>query len=550
MNETESATAERVEIAQSQTPQQGESQRVIGPERFSRIQARHQRWLDPDDSGGVQLLAQGVKFTAGPTLVKMRKFGFRDRYQLPRIMPGSLDECVAIECEFRGLGFATYFFRDAILWNTSFEDQFLRWARFEGADCEGASFEGADLTRANFRNACLASTNFRNARLSYADFEGADLENADFEGADLSEVSFDHATLVRTNFKGANLKAITAVGAFIADSIDSVSDNYRHLVRERGPFAFPEHTSSYVSQKIFYATDRKRSSETHPNWYYLNEQTDPSIISTGRCEVRSPGLRGVGKGSSEVWFDIQELPEQSFEHEIADAASKAETPDVLIFIHGFRVKFADGLRRFAHVIEDMSFKGVPLFYSWSSAGKAGEYDVDAERVNLARHTLRPLLNKLVNLPGIERLHLMAHSMGGRALLEVVRNAQQALSGEVIFSAPDVGVQDFRQAFPLTKPPSRVTLYASSKDLALRLSARWKKMDRAGYAGEKLVVIREVDTVDTSNVADKPTGHSYFAASRPVLEDSGYLVREGLSPGQRANLRSLTRNGVEYWKFRA
>jgi esterase/lipase superfamily enzyme len=214
------------------------------------------------------------------------------------------------------------------------------------------------------------------------------------------------------------------------------------------------------------------------------------------------------------------------------------------------VKFADGLRRFAEVIEDMNFEGVPLFYSWSSVGKARAYDIDAERVILARHTLRPLLNRLLNLEGIKRVHLMAHSMGGRALLEVVQNAQKAVDGEVVFSAPDVGAQDFRQAFPLQHPPSRVTLYASSTDLALRLSARWKKMDRAGYAGDKLVVVKEVDTIDATNVADKPTGHSYFASSRPVLEDSGYLIREGLPPVRRANLKPIEKNGIGYWKFRA
>src|SRR5260370_4067795 len=78
----------------------------------------------------------------------------------------------------------------------------------------------------------------------------------------------------------------------------------------------------------------------------------------------------------------------------------------------------------------------------------------------------------------QRIHLIAHSMGNRALIEALQTylAKRApdnrrhIFGQIVFTAPDVDRDYFTDAIQsLAGSAERITLYASDNDYALRSS---------------------------------------------------------------------------------
>ena len=120
--------------------------------------------------------------------------------------------------------------------------------------------------------------------------------------------------------------------------------------------------------------------------------------------------------------------------------------------------------------------------------------------------------------------------------------------QVVLAAPDVDADTFRDEIaPALLPTSaRVTLYASSHDVALEASRRVHGYARAGEAGDGLVVVKGMDTVDVSEVSG---GHSYIGNSGRVLDDLGaMLLRHAPREGRPdAVLRPL--RGLHYWLLR-
>jgi esterase/lipase superfamily enzyme len=120
--------------------------------------------------------------------------------------------------------------------------------------------------------------------------------------------------------------------------------------------------------------------------------------------------------------------------------------------------------------------------------------------------------------------------------------------EIILAAPDIDADVFRDqlAPALAQAGERVTLYASSKDLALRASKEVHGYARAGDSGDGIVVIEGIDTIDASNVDDSILAHSFFVVSLPVIRDIAELVRKQLPPKSRETLRPVRTGGGLHW----
>src|ERR1700742_2886290 len=112
-------------------------------------------------------------------------------------------------------------------------------------------------------------------------------------------------------------------------------------------------------------------------------------------------------------------------------------------------------------------------------------------------------------------------MGNRALIEALQtflakrapDKRQHLFGQIVFTAPDVDRDYFVDVLDsLRGSAERVTLYASSNDYALRSSQFLHGAPRAGTAGDVIVRLAGLDSIDMSQVAPDSLGHSYFAAN--------------------------------------
>jgi esterase/lipase superfamily enzyme len=257
-------------------------------------------------------------------------------------------------------------------------------------------------------------------------------------------------------------------------------------------------------------------------------------------------------------LDVQTQGADTFFTSMATRQQSSKSKSVLIYIHGYRVTFADAARRTAQIAYDLGFDGAPVFYSWPSMGTTLGYPTDEESIMWTEPHLKAFLRDIATRTGSETVHLIAHSMGNRALTNVFRNLTQ--SGELprgnifrnlILTAPDISADIFRRDIvpALVASGARITLYSSTNDRALQASKWFHTFPRAGDAGDGLVVSQGLDTVDASEVDTSFLGHLTFD-SRSVLDDIYYLIQHNLPPDQRAGLFPAGEGDRRYWAFQS
>jgi len=157
----------------------------------------------------------------------------------------------------------------------------------------------------------------------------------------------------------------------------------------------------------------------------------------------------------------------------------------------------------------------------------------------------------------ENIYLVAHSMGNRALTRSLASLMNERPEfiprltEVILTAPDIDADVFRRdiAPKLASTGSPITLYASSEDKALAASKKVHGYPRAGDSGEGLVLVKGIETIDSTGSNSDFLGHSYFAEGRSVLSDLFYLIRDGLRANQRFGLETVESPVGTYWKIK-
>jgi pimeloyl-ACP methyl ester carboxylesterase len=174
--------------------------------------------------------------------------------------------------------------------------------------------------------------------------------------------------------------------------------------------------------------------------------------------------------------------------------------------------------------------------------------VDEGAVNYSGLVLADFLEDVVAQSGAERVHLIAHSMGNRALIEALQTwmsnhdakSRRKAFGQVVFTAPDVDRDYFTRVIgPLSQTAERVTLYASDKDRALKLSQEVHGAPRAGMAGENIITRPGLDTIDMSSVDADMLGHNYYAADAGAIYDLFRLLWRGDPPPQRCGMSART-----------
>jgi esterase/lipase superfamily enzyme len=320
----------------------------------------------------------------------------------------------------------------------------------------------------------------------------------------------------------------------------------------------------YKIVPVFYGTDRARTGAKEPRDFYGAERGQ---LELGRCEVSIPKTHVRGKlESPSIWRgEFKEDPDKhvvllkliplepgEFNKQFQTRLGEVESRHVFVFIHGYNVEFVDAARRTAQLANDLKFPGVPVLYSWPSQGRIWNYLADGQAVRATEPHLKQFLSNLVAQANGARIHLVAHSMGNRALTRVLQsfaaeNAGQ-LFGEVILTAPDIEAETLRELAPdLKKVAQRITLYASSGDAALVASQTLNRSQRAGDSLPDMVVVPGIDSIDATGINTDLLGHSYFAQMEPVMDDINLLLNEGRLPADRKLLVQMRGAGT-YWSL--
>ncbi len=327
---------------------------------------------------------------------------------------------------------------------------------------------------------------------------------------------------------------------------------------------------------VYYATDRKpvrplavwkeNLREKGSDYVYYGSDYDPDKLELGVCPVSIPRKHQTGIVERPKWYEFNEslerhftivtltpLSPEQFIGKIDTELSKANRQDAFVFIHGFNVTFSAAVMRTAQLTYDWGFEGVPILYSWASDGTLSGYDKDQDTINLTQTHLKHFLREVVAKTKATRVHLIAHSMGNRALTEVLKgfvsDTNQPLFQQVILAAPDVNrvgfLQDIAPLIPAVA--KRITLYASSEDKALIASQAKSQYPRAGEGGPNLVVCAGIETVDASGIDTDFLGHSYMSEARAVITDLAAILCQGLTAEER-KLSRLRKDDLDYWKI--
>ncbi|WP_395698077.1 alpha/beta hydrolase [Methylocella sp.] len=217
--------------------------------------------------------------------------------------------------------------------------------------------------------------------------------------------------------------------------------------------------------------------------------------------------------------------------------------EALIFVHGFNQRFDDAVFRFAQIVNDSGANGTvaPVLFTWPSKGSVFAYGYDRESANYSRDSLERLIRFIANDKRIERISILAHSMGNWVTLEALR--QMAIRDGrvdpkvklVMLAAPDVDVDIAREQFETMGPnhPHFVVM-VSEDDRALAASRQVWGAPRLGavdldaepyrsqFASEKGLTVINL----TKFPSHDDFNHGKFAQDPHVVEMIGASLAAG------------------------
>jgi esterase/lipase superfamily enzyme len=356
---------------------------------------------------------------------------------------------------------------------------------------------------------------------------------------------------------------------------------------ERGLTAIPggaavttrryKQNQGFATVRVFYGTNRAPTGDVKPAQFYGKERgelqygylnvTIPEIHKEAELETQPRWAEYTFLLSDDsmrrryVLLDqVTPLAKDDFVRALRQQIKDSPSKDLFIFVHGFNNTFEDAARRAAQMAYDLDFDGTPILYSWPSQGSATAYAVDEAAVGISGRKMADFLDTVVAQSGAERVHVLAHSMGNRALLEALQtylgkrapDQRRHIFGQIVFTAPDVDRDYFVDAVDaLRGAAERVTLYASGNDYALRSSQFLHGAPRAGTAGDVIVRLAGLDTIDMSAVPADALGHSYFAANSGAIYDIFRILWRGDPPPQRCGMSDRKGGGsLTVWWFNA
>jgi len=325
-----------------------------------------------------------------------------------------------------------------------------------------------------------------------------------------------------------------------------------------------------VYQEVFYLTVRKESESEKLSKRYTGDRGPPSygvaMVALDPDEAFTPNAQ-----PQQNWIlqqeeqlhsdDIQQVVKESksqFLDQVQNYPNDSQQDkDVLLYLHGYKKDFSDSLTNAAKLRHELAFSGPVIAFSWPSNNTFSGYPSDVENIDWSEPYLRQLILALAeSLPGA-KIHIIAHSLGNRALIGSFIQLEHEPTirkdwplGEIVFMAPDLDKEHFVEETSkrLSWIPSRMTLYVSARDIPLMTAGSVFQYPRLGDSREGPPIINGIETVDVSDAINITSGHGYYEESSIAIEDLYHLIREGKSASDRPNLREVNLKDGVYWRL--
>ena len=287
--------------------------------------------------------------------------------------------------------------------------------------------------------------------------------------------------------------------------------------------------------------------------------------------------------------EAYEETKQQLQAEIARRLAVARRKEVVLFVHGYHNSFEQAALSMGELCNFLGRDFVCGIFTWPARGRRGillGYGFDRESSEYAVDDLLKTIRIVGRTPGVERVHLIAHSRGTDTLTSAVAalsveayGLQSSLDrefhiGNVVLVAPDldgdVALTKIFKVFsdpdlpfggtaaPLAViPPSpglRVTLYVSPDDKALATAswlmgsiARLGRIDATMLNADQIAAIASLGAVDIIQVRGRTDffGHSYLASNPQVSADIIAMLRYDLRPNEPG--RSLEHVTGPFWQ---
>lgn len=283
-----------------------------------------------------------------------------------------------------------------------------------------------------------------------------------------------------------------------------------------------------------------------------------------------------------------EAAKRKLQTELEGRLTFAPRKEVVLFVHGYANSFEDAALAMGELCHFLGREFVCALFSWPAGGSKIVhlgYDVDRESGEFAEEDLKKTIRMIADTPGLQAIHLLAHSRGTDLLASAVADlsveayitqttlATRLKIGNIVLIAPDLdidvaptrmwktgsdpdlpygGTPNPRGVFP--SPGFHITVYVSPNDKALATSgwllgsiARLGRIDAGTLPPEDVAHSRLLGSFDVIQV----TGvgcficHSYFASDPRVSSDLVALLRYGLRPNEPG--RPLVEVDKPFWR---
>lgn len=326
------------------------------------------------------------------------------------------------------------------------------------------------------------------------------------------------------------------------------------LTLARAP-ASADCTTGITAKTVFFVTDRQplNDDQLFSGERGLGKDRRPIVT---RGTLSAP----VGKKTERRCASVA-----SFNSALSTQFDAKRGRQTLIYVHGFDTTFRKAVDNALTLQAGLRFSGPVIVYSWpSKATSKLVYLNDETNAAWSMIDFRNLLADLQKAFPKIALSFATHSLGARFAAEgkafVRHSGCTTCFGRAALFAPDIDSATLHgelaalglcSSRPIDRPKASapVVLYVSNNDLALRQSQRIHGHQRAGQAGNEMILCSGVDTIDVSAFKGSDrAGHTY-QVDAGVLDDVRAAFA-GVAPGNpQRKLKRVAREGGVYYELR-
>ncbi|CAM6052289.1 unnamed protein product, partial [Sphagnum compactum] len=355
-----------------------------------------------------------------------------------------------------------------------------------------------------------------------------------------------------------------------------------------------QHPDVYTKVKVFYATDRKITEDAE----YVGERSVLRGLHYGLVVVGIPNVHKAGyveapTDNSEEANPLKHVVILSIDTTLRgdttgfirtinkelDQEGSSFKHNIFLYIHGYNVHHKDAIKRAAQLKYDLQLEGVVIVYSWPSKGTLWGYQHDEKVVDHTASYLESFIQTILSeVCSDAKVHILAHSMGNRALIKALQGFQfrhhslpqpmRSLTN-IIFAAADETRTKFENMVTSlgirtegAEVPPLITVYSSICDIALHTSKmiHWKvrlgdtrSLFERSHCGDHSMMMNPPDVVDASGVDASRLHHSYYGDVPEVIRDIQDLLTSS-SAKERARqedpvIKPVSYNDKHFYAFK-